>query len=108
MKKLTLIGLMMLMAVIVIACGQNDASSGAVNDTNGSGEETNEGEETTSGKTYSLNVGIVVSEDDPIYTGLTEFKKNVEERTDGKVEVTIYPNSQLGDTPEIQEQAMSG
>lgn len=98
MKRLTLLGFIVLVAVVVIAC-----TNGEANDASGDG-----GEEAARGETYSLNVGIVVAEDDPIYAGLTEFKKNVEERTDGNVAVTIYPNSQLGDMPEIQEQAMSG
>ncbi|MFZ5966104.1 MAG: C4-dicarboxylate TRAP transporter substrate-binding protein [Bacillota bacterium] len=60
------------------------------------------------GKTYTLKVGMVVTEQDPMYLGAMELKKNVEERTGGKLKVEVYPSSQLGDTKDIMEQAKMG
>lgn len=57
---------------------------------------------------YTLNVGMVVSESDPMYKGSLEFKKRVEERTNGNVVIKIFPNSQLGGTDDLQEQARMG
>lgn len=59
-------------------------------------------------KTYSLRVGNVLSDTDPITLGLREMAKNVAARTDGKVKIQVYPSSQLGDTADVLEQAKSG
>lgn len=59
-------------------------------------------------KTYTLKVGMVVTDQDPMYLGAMELKKNVEERTNGRLKVEVYPSSQLGDTKDIMEQAKMG
>lgn len=59
-------------------------------------------------KIFKLNVGMVVTQNDPMYMGAEEFKKNVEKRTNGNVTIEIFPSSQLGDTKDMQEQAKSG
>lgn len=59
-------------------------------------------------KTYSLRVGNVLSDNDPITLGLREMAKNVAARTDGKIKIQVYPSSQLGDTADVLEQAKSG
>ncbi|MGY4688349.1 C4-dicarboxylate TRAP transporter substrate-binding protein [Salibacterium sp. K-3] len=88
--------------LFLAACGGGSSS--------GSGGESGEGSQDSSGseESYTLQVGIVVSENDPMYEGLEQFKSNVEEKTDGNLTVELFPNSSLGDTPEIQEQAISG
>lgn len=57
---------------------------------------------------YRLNVGMVVTETDPMYLGALEFKKNVEARTNGEIAIGVYPNSLLGDTKDMQEQVKAG
>jgi tripartite ATP-independent transporter DctP family solute receptor len=57
---------------------------------------------------YKLNVGMVVNESDPMYKGALEFKKNVEERTNGAIQIGVFPSSQLGDTQVMQEQVKAG
>ncbi len=59
-------------------------------------------------KTYSLKVGMVVANTDPMFFGAMEFKKNVEKRTNGKVKIEIFPSSQLGDTQVMMEQVKAG
>lgn len=59
-------------------------------------------------KVYTLKVGMVVTENDPMYKGAVRLKEKVEERTDGKLKIEVYPSSQLGDSPEILEQAKTG
>jgi len=59
-------------------------------------------------KVYTLKIGMVVTEQDPMYLGAMELKKNVEERTNGKLQIEVYPSSQLGDTADLQEQAKTG
>lgn len=59
-------------------------------------------------ETYKLNVGMVVTQNDPMFKGAEEFKKNVEKRTNGNVIIEIFPSSQLGDTKDMQEQVRMG
>lgn len=42
------------------------------------------------------------------YVGATSLKSYIEEKTDGKVEVTIYPGDQLGNYQEVMEQINAG
>ncbi|WP_459765988.1 C4-dicarboxylate TRAP transporter substrate-binding protein [Alkaliphilus crotonatoxidans] len=57
---------------------------------------------------FVLKVGMVVTDQDPMYLGAMELKKNVEERTNGRMKVEVYPSSQLGDTKDVMEQAKMG
>ncbi len=57
---------------------------------------------------FSLRVGNVLSDTDPITIGLREMAKAVSERTGGNLTVQVYPSSQLGDTADVLEQAKSG
>ena len=57
---------------------------------------------------YTLKLGFVVTEQDPIFKGAEALKKAVEERTNGELGIEIYPSSQLGDTKDVQEQAKMG
>lgn len=57
---------------------------------------------------YMLNVGMAVSELDSMYKGSMYLKERVEERTDGNLVIKVFPNSQLGNTDDLQEQARMG
>ena len=59
-------------------------------------------------KTYSLKIGMVVTDQDPMFLGAMELKKNVEARTNGKLIIQVYPSSQLGSTDDLEEQAKVG
>ena len=39
---------------------------------------------------------------------MTEFAEKVKERTDGRIQIQIFPNGQLGSENENMEQLMSG
>lgn len=57
---------------------------------------------------YTLSVNSANPPDDPLFEGLEAFRAAVAERTDGAVEVRLYPNSQLGSDEDVLEQARSG
>ena len=57
---------------------------------------------------YTLSVNTALAQQDPLYKGLEEFKKNVEQRTGGKVSVRLFPGSQLGKDEDVLEQARAG
>ena len=58
--------------------------------------------------TYTLKIGVVITQDDPLFAGLTEMKKEAEEKSGGRLKIDLYPSSQLGDTGEVVEQAVAG
>ncbi len=57
---------------------------------------------------YTMRIGSVQAESDPIIRGFEKLKELVEEKTDGKVEVLVYPNGQLGNTQDLMDQAQAG
>lgn len=64
---------------------------------------------TASAADYNLKVNTALTEGDPLYKALFNvFKKQVEERTKGAVEVEIYSGSQLGTDEDVLEQAIVG
>ncbi len=57
---------------------------------------------------YTLSVNTALSQQDPLYKGLEEFKANVEKRSAGKMAVRLFPASQLGKDEDLLEQARAG
>jgi tripartite ATP-independent transporter DctP family solute receptor len=57
---------------------------------------------------YLLKVSTVLVESDPVYKGLEVFRDNVAKKTNGEVEVQIFPSSQLGSDEDVIEQARVG
>lgn len=61
-----------------------------------------------SAASYTLRVGTVLAPGDPLVVAAESMKKGIEERSNGEVEVQIYPSSQLGDTQDMIDQARAG
>lgn len=57
---------------------------------------------------YTMRIGSVQAESDPIIVGFNKLKELVEERTNGAVEVLVYANGQLGNTQDLMDQAQAG
>lgn len=57
---------------------------------------------------YSLKLSTQLNESDPMVDGFKEFKKNVEERTNGNLLIEIYPSAQLGSDEDVIEQTRMG
>ncbi|MYL49304.1 DctP family TRAP transporter solute-binding subunit [Halobacillus litoralis] len=75
----------LLFLMVLTACGSDDASSDG-------GEET-----------YTLQAGHSLPEDHPYHLGFLEMAENVEERTDGRVKIEVFPNSEIGAERELTE-----
>ena len=50
---------------------------------------------------YTINIGHINSEDDSWHKAALAFEEYVEENSDGRIEVEVYPNSQLGSEVEM-------
>ncbi|WP_116654333.1 C4-dicarboxylate TRAP transporter substrate-binding protein [Pelagibacterium sediminicola] len=57
---------------------------------------------------YTLSVNTALATNDPLYAGLESFVEKVAERSDGRLEVRLFPNSQLGPDEDVLEQARAG
>lgn len=60
------------------------------------------------GQEFTLGVNTALSIDDPLYKGLESLVTNVESRSEGRLQVQLYPNSQLGSDDDVLEQARAG
>ena len=58
--------------------------------------------------TTTLTLAHSLSQDHPVHIALEEFAKEVEEKTDGRYKVKIFPNGQLGSENESMEQILAG
>lgn len=56
----------------------------------------------------TLNVNSALTADDPMFKGLEAFKAGVEQRSGGRLQVRLYPSSQLGSDEDVLEQARAG
>ena len=66
------------------------------------------GKKETQNKSFILKIGTVVTEQDPMVDGLKELQKKIEERTEGRLTIELYPSSALGSDEDLLEQAIVG
>jgi tripartite ATP-independent transporter DctP family solute receptor len=57
---------------------------------------------------YELSINTALATSDPLYRGLEAFQKNVAGASKGRIEVKLFPNSQLGPDEDVLEQARAG
>nr|WP_319390722.1 C4-dicarboxylate TRAP transporter substrate-binding protein [uncultured Cohaesibacter sp.] len=57
---------------------------------------------------YTLSINTALATSDPLYKGLEAFQTNVAKASDGRIEVKLFPNSQLGPDEDVLEQARAG
>ncbi len=58
--------------------------------------------------TTKLKLAHALTEGHPVHLAMVEFAKEVHERTNGKIEILIFPNGQLGGEREITELMQAG
>ncbi|SFQ66067.1 tripartite ATP-independent transporter solute receptor, DctP family [Psychrobacillus psychrotolerans] len=96
MKKWGLFSLIFALLVLLAACGDESGNSEA--DTNSNSDD----------DTYVIKAGHAASEDHFAQGSFEKFKELVEEKSDGKIKVEIYPNGQLGGEREMVEAIQLG
>jgi C4-dicarboxylate-binding protein DctP len=96
-RSILAILLMAAMVVSLSACGnKNQASS------------TGDNSKVSNDKVYELKFAHVVRPTTPKGAAAERFKKLIEERSNGRIKVTVYPDSQMGNDQEINEQILAG
>lgn len=101
----TFIGLA-LIATMVVGCSQNDNAAQS-NSGDSSSKETSS-KETSSSDPITIKVGHGVVDTLPMGQGWEHFKSLVEENSDGRIKVEIYPNQMLGGDRELIEATQMG
>lgn len=98
MKKFLSVVLLLAMVLVVI--------------TGCSGRSKPEGNENSApaddGKVYTLKMSTQLNETHPMVDGFKELAKRVEEKTNGKLKIEVYPSAQLGSDEDVIEQAIQG
>jgi len=59
-------------------------------------------------RTYTLRISMVIGQGDPLYDGYVRFGEAVEARTNGGIQVEVFPDAQLGQDEDVMEQALLG
>ena len=88
-KRIVALGLAMLMAFSVTACGGS-------------------GKKEAAGDTYKIKLHHDLAEESAQHEGLAEFKRIVEEKSAGRVQIQIFPNNTLGSDTEVAEMLQTG
>jgi tripartite ATP-independent transporter DctP family solute receptor len=57
---------------------------------------------------FTLNVNTSLTVDDPLFKGLEAFRDNVAKSSKGRIEIKLFPGSQLGPDEDVLEQARAG
>lgn len=104
MKKFAVVVLSGIMALSLAACGGSSTQTGQAAASDKTAESTGAD---NSGATV-IKLGNSVSEDSPYNIGAQKFKEIVEEKTNGRYEIQIYPNSQIGGERDLIEGVQMG
>lgn len=90
--------LLSLALILLVALGAGTALASGAQEGGGADEQ----------EPVTLRLAHISDEEHPSHKGSVAFKEEVEERTDGRITVEIYSNSQLGSAPEYTEQVKLG
>ena len=111
-KVLSILLVLVLIVACVSACAKAPADQSEAMEEEESAAPEDEAEDTEDSEapaeTFTLKIGNVLADDDPITVGLREMSANVADKTGGAVQIDVYPSSQLGDTADVLEMAKSG
>ena len=95
------------MALSMVACGaKKEAAAPAPAEKTETAEKAEEPKD--DGKTYTLNFGHTLTEQDPFHQAYLKWAEEVKAQTDGKLIIEVYANSQLGKEEDVLEQMKQG
>ncbi|SIS64015.1 TRAP transporter substrate-binding protein [Salimicrobium flavidum] len=89
LKKLLLMTVLVLGSALIAGCSSSDQNGEAKDKT-------------------TIRLGHDSSTDSPVQKSLENFKKNVEEKSDGNIEVELFPSGQLGEVKEMMKKVRRG
>lgn len=105
-RRFLALGLAVVMAVSMTACGGSGKSSAG--SAAAGGETKAEAAEAASGETFKIKLHHDLAEESAQHQGLVEFQKLVEEKSGGRIQIQIFPNNTLGSDTEVAEMLQTG
>lgn len=105
LKKVVAFTLTSIMALSLAACGGSSASSST---TDKASEAQTSGDTAEIEESYTWNVAMNVAESTLNYKFYDVFKKDIEEKSGGKITINLFPNGQLGGDAEQLQGLMDG
>lgn len=98
MKKLASIVLCCGIVLSMAACaGSTQSESSPAQQSGGDAQSSQESSNTVAdGEVYEINISHIVNEDNVWHKASVHFQEYLEEKSEGRIKVNIYPNSSLG------------
>lgn len=105
-KKVFAALLSLVMVLSLAACGSpsNNSPSG----TNSTGGSSNEDDTSSGPEKLVVQIAYENNPGEPIDDAAQEWKRLIEERSDGSIEVQLFPSSQLGSKTDLMDQMLMG
>ena len=101
MKKFLSKPMMLILSILLLAtlaaCGSDEKATS-----------TDAGEDKDTDEKISINLAYGNQPGEPLDQQANKWKELVEEKSEGKLELKLYPSSQLGSEKDVVEQAMMG
>lgn len=108
-KKIVALGFAATLAAgSLVGCGGSSSASSSEPAADASAEAEAETTVAADGETYELVIGHINAETHTWHKLSEKFKEEVEAATNGQVQVTIYPGSQLGSETDMNMSAIAG
>ncbi len=95
-RKLLVAALLLISLLFVTACSNKGSNAG------------DEAQAKTDSTTTTIKIGHVEPENRSTHKALLEFKKNIEEKSDGRLSIEIFPNGSLGGDVQMTESVAMG
>jgi len=90
MKSRNLLILLLVMSLVLVG-GLSGCSQPSEEPSSGESDE-------SSGETYEIRISHIASNTDPIHLGWEKFKETIEDKSDGRITVTILGNKQISNS----------
>lgn len=109
-KKLVLAFIAVLLLVFAAACSSDSSGTTNSNDEKNSNTDATEDakEEPKDEETFSVNIAYGNQPGEPVDLLAKKWKELAEEKSEGRLELNLYPSSQLGAEKDVVEQAIMG
>lgn len=104
LRVLSTVLILAVVASVVAACGSSQSQTQSQQ----SAEQQTQQTAQEPAEKKIIKVGIGLNEQSPQYQGLLKFKELVEDGSDGRFEVQLYANSQLGDDTKMMQSLRMG
>lgn len=91
-KHLMMISALIIISIIFVGCSNDDDENSTADDQ----------------ETFEVQISYENNTDEPIHSAAEKWKELAEEKSNGRLEIELFPSSQLGSKTDVIEQGMTG